>query len=145
MEACRREDAGTKKPPRTSSSGRWIRRLGGYAPQESGDLGAGSAQPSDRRIFDRVNSGSQKKNIKRTIELKPAHRHLRDQGRDEAGSGKHPVRPFRPQFRTRKQSQPNFKKNWRRQAEHPVDAASEKRRTLMPWLAKNRLVDKSKN
>ena len=44
-----------------------------------------------------------------------------------------------------KAGQPSFKATRRRQAEHPIEAVGEKLRALMPWIAKNRLVDKSKN
>jgi len=44
-----------------------------------------------------------------------------------------------------KAGQPSFKATRRRQAEHPIEEVGEKLRALMPWIAKNRLVDKSKN
>jgi ketol-acid reductoisomerase len=44
-----------------------------------------------------------------------------------------------------KAGQPSFKATRRRQAEHPIEEVGEKLRALMPWIAKNRLVDKAKN
>jgi ketol-acid reductoisomerase len=41
--------------------------------------------------------------------------------------------------------QPSFKAMRRRSAEHPIEAVGEKLRGMMPWIAKNKLVDKSKN
>ncbi len=41
--------------------------------------------------------------------------------------------------------QPSFKALRRRAAEHDIEAVGEKLRAMMPWIAENRLVDKSKN
>ncbi len=41
--------------------------------------------------------------------------------------------------------QPSFKAMRRRGAEHPIEEVGEKLRAMMPWIAKNRLVDKSRN
>jgi ketol-acid reductoisomerase len=41
--------------------------------------------------------------------------------------------------------QPSFKAMRRRSAEHDIEKVGEKLRAMMPWIAKNRLVDKSKN
>ena len=41
--------------------------------------------------------------------------------------------------------QPSFKAMRRRGAEHPIEEVGEKLRGMMPWIAENRLVDKSKN
>lgn len=41
--------------------------------------------------------------------------------------------------------QPSFKATRRRQAEHPIEEVGAKLRGMMPWIAKNRLVDKTKN
>jgi len=41
--------------------------------------------------------------------------------------------------------QPRFKAMRRRAAEHPIEQIGEKLRGMMPWIAANRLVDKSKN
>ena len=41
--------------------------------------------------------------------------------------------------------QPNFKAQRRRSAEHGVEKVGEKLRGMMPWIAENALVDKSKN
>jgi ketol-acid reductoisomerase len=40
---------------------------------------------------------------------------------------------------------PSFKATRRRNAEHPIEQVGEKLRAMMPWIAANRLVDKSKN
>jgi ketol-acid reductoisomerase len=40
---------------------------------------------------------------------------------------------------------PSFKAMRRRGAEHPIEQIGEKLRAMMPWIAANRLVDKSKN
>jgi len=41
--------------------------------------------------------------------------------------------------------QPSFKAMRRRSAEHPIEEVGGKLRAMMPWIASNRLVDKSKN
>ncbi len=41
--------------------------------------------------------------------------------------------------------QPSFKATRRRNAEHPIEKIGEKLRAMMPWIAKNKLVDKEKN
>ncbi|WP_374377349.1 ketol-acid reductoisomerase [Dongia sp.] len=41
--------------------------------------------------------------------------------------------------------QPSFKATRRRQAEHNIEEVGAKLRGMMPWIAKNRLVDKTKN
>jgi ketol-acid reductoisomerase len=41
--------------------------------------------------------------------------------------------------------QPSFKAMRRRSAEHDIEKVGEKLRAMMPWIAKNRLVDKAKN
>jgi ketol-acid reductoisomerase len=41
--------------------------------------------------------------------------------------------------------QPSFKATRRRAAEHPIEEIGEKLRGMMPWIAKNKLVDKTKN
>ncbi len=40
---------------------------------------------------------------------------------------------------------PSFKATRRMQAEHPIEAVGEKLRGMMPWIGKNKLVDKAKN
>lgn len=40
---------------------------------------------------------------------------------------------------------PSFKATRRMQAEHPIEKIGEKLRAMMPWIAKNKLVDKAKN
>ena len=44
-----------------------------------------------------------------------------------------------------KAGQPSFKATRRRQAEHGIEQIGEKLRAMMPWIAKNKLVDKAKN
>ena len=41
--------------------------------------------------------------------------------------------------------QPSFKAMRRREAAHPIEEVGETLRGMMPWIASNRLVDKSKN
>jgi ketol-acid reductoisomerase len=41
--------------------------------------------------------------------------------------------------------QPSFKALRRRAAQHPIEEVGEKLRGMMPWIAENRLVDKTKN
>jgi len=41
--------------------------------------------------------------------------------------------------------QPSFKATRRRAAEHPIEEIGEKLRGMMPWIAKNKLVDKTEN
>src|ERR1700750_1208920 len=44
-----------------------------------------------------------------------------------------------------KVNQSSFKAMRRRLAEHPIEQVGEKLRAMMPWISKNRLVDKTKN
>jgi ketol-acid reductoisomerase len=44
-----------------------------------------------------------------------------------------------------KVNQASFKAMRRRLAEHPIEQVGEKLRAMMPWIAKNALVDKSRN
>jgi ketol-acid reductoisomerase len=44
-----------------------------------------------------------------------------------------------------KVGQASFKATRRREAEHPIEKVGEKLRAMMPWIAKNKLVDKAKN
>jgi len=44
-----------------------------------------------------------------------------------------------------KVNQSSFKATRRRLAEHPIEQVGERLRAMMPWIAKNALVDKSKN
>jgi ketol-acid reductoisomerase len=41
--------------------------------------------------------------------------------------------------------QPSFKAMRRRAAQHPIEEVGAKLRAMMPWIAKNKLVDKTKN
>ena len=42
-------------------------------------------------------------------------------------------------------NQPNFKAMRRRSGEHEIEQVGEKLRAMMPWIAENKLVDKTKN
>ena len=44
-----------------------------------------------------------------------------------------------------KAGQPSFKATRRRNAEHPIEVVGERLRAMMPWIGKNKLVDKNKN
>ena len=44
-----------------------------------------------------------------------------------------------------KVNQASFKAMRRRAAEHPIEQVGEKLRAMMPWIGKNRLVDKTRN
>ncbi len=44
-----------------------------------------------------------------------------------------------------KAGQPSFKATRRIQAEHPIEDVGGKLRAMMPWIAKNKLVDKARN
>src|SRR5271155_5627188 len=44
-----------------------------------------------------------------------------------------------------KAGQPSFKATRARNAAHPIEEVGERLRAMMPWIAKNKLVDKSKN
>ncbi len=78
---------------------------------------------------------------------RPAHRHRRDQARDEAHPGRHPVRPLRARLGAGVQCRPG--RASRRCAgavpSTPIEEVGAKLRGMMPWIASNRLVDKTKN
>jgi ketol-acid reductoisomerase len=40
---------------------------------------------------------------------------------------------------------PEMKASRKRQAEHPIEQVGERLRAMMPWIGKNKLVDKSVN
>jgi ketol-acid reductoisomerase len=44
-----------------------------------------------------------------------------------------------------KVGQPSFKAMRRRGAEHDIEKVGERLRAMMPWIAKNKLVDKTRN
>jgi ketol-acid reductoisomerase len=44
-----------------------------------------------------------------------------------------------------KAGQPSFKATRRIQSEHPIEEVGERLRGMMPWISKNKLVDKAKN
>ena len=64
-----------------------------------------------------------------------------------------PVVEFRKECRSfaekwievHKSGQTKFKVMRKEQADHPIEAVGEKLRTLMPWIAEGKMVDKSKN
>jgi ketol-acid reductoisomerase len=41
--------------------------------------------------------------------------------------------------------QPSFKATRRRDAEHPIEEVGARLRAMMPWIAKNKLVDQARN
>jgi ketol-acid reductoisomerase len=41
--------------------------------------------------------------------------------------------------------QPSFKASRRRNAEHPIEEVGARLRAMMPWIAKNKLVDQARN
>jgi ketol-acid reductoisomerase len=41
--------------------------------------------------------------------------------------------------------QPSFKATRRRNAEHPIEEVGARLRGMMPWITKNKLVDKDRN
>ena len=41
--------------------------------------------------------------------------------------------------------QPSFKATRRRNAEHPIEEVGARLRAMMPWIAKNKLVDQTRN
>ena len=44
-----------------------------------------------------------------------------------------------------KVNQASFRATRRRNAEHPIEKVGERLRGMMPWISKNKLVDKSRN
>jgi ketol-acid reductoisomerase len=42
-------------------------------------------------------------------------------------------------------NQTSFKAMRKRMSEHPIEQIGEKLRAMMPWIAKNALVDRSRN
>jgi ketol-acid reductoisomerase len=44
-----------------------------------------------------------------------------------------------------KAGQPSFKAMRAMSAAHPIEEVGERLRAMMPWIAKNRLVDRSRN
>ena len=44
-----------------------------------------------------------------------------------------------------KVNQTSFKATRAKLAEHPIEQVGERLRAMMPWIAKNKLVDKTKN
>ena len=78
---------------------------------------------------------------------RPAHHHRRDPGRDEAGAQGHPDRRLHLANGSAS-ARPACRSSRRRAAcndAHPIEEVGEKLRGMMPWIAKNKLVDKARN
>ena len=66
--------------------------------------------------------------------------------RDEARAGRYPVRPLRARLDAGEPGQPDqLQGDARADGEHPIEQIGDKLRAMMPWIAKNALVDKSRN
>ncbi len=79
---------------------------------------------------------------------RPAHHNRRDQGRDEARyARRHSVGQVhtRDWMLENKVNQTSFKAMRARANAHPIEEVGEKLRAMMPWIGKNKLVDKAKN
>jgi ketol-acid reductoisomerase len=48
-------------------------------------------------------------------------------------------------IRENRAGQPKFKATRRMNDAHPIEAVGEKLRGMMPWIAKNKLVDRARN
>ena len=69
-----------------------------------------------------------------------------DQGRDEARAGRHPDRQIRPRLGAGEQGRPGPLQGHPRAGRRASDRGSgQKLRAMMPWIAKNKLVDTAKN
>ena len=86
-----------------------------------------TAEYGDYKTGPRIVTEETKKEMKRVLEDIQSGRFARDWMLENA-AGK-----------------PSFKATRRRQAEHPIEAIGAKLRKMMPWIAKNKLVDKAKN
>ena len=76
----------------------------------------------------------------------PAHHHAGDQGGNEARARRHPVGQVHPRLDAREQGQPDLVQgDARPHNAHQIEAVGEKLRAMMPWIGKNKLVDKAKN
>ena len=73
--------------------------------------------------------------------------HARDQGRDEARAGRHPVGQVRTRLDAGEQGQPDLasRRCAAKLAEHPIEQVGEKLRAMMPWIKQRALVDRSRN
>ena len=69
----------------------------------------------------------------------------RDQGRDEARAGRHPVGPLRARLDAGEQGRPGRSRLCAGCAEHPIEEVGEKLRAMMPWIKEQALVDKARN
>ena len=69
-----------------------------------------------------------------------------DQGRDEARSGRHPVRQVHPRLDAGKQGRPDLVQgDPRRDDAHQIEEVGAKLRAMMPWIGKNKMVDTTRN
>jgi len=82
-----------------------------------------------------------KKQLKKFIKEERSNRKLSRQILKDIQSGK-----FAKQWMDEnKNGQKNFLKMRKELAEHPIEKVGKKLRALMPWIGKNKLVDKEKN
>ncbi len=86
-----------------------------------------TAEYGDYKTGPRIVTEETKKEMKRVLEDIQSGRFARDWMLENA-AGK-----------------PSFKATRRLSAEHPIEAIGAKLRKMMPWIAKNKLVDKAKN
>jgi ketol-acid reductoisomerase len=86
-----------------------------------------TAEYGDYRTGPRIVTEETKKEMKRVLEDIQSGRFVRDFVLENAAG------------------QPSFKATRRRQAEHPIEEVGARLRAMMPWITKNRLVDKTKN
>ncbi|TDQ84286.1 ketol-acid reductoisomerase [Dongia mobilis] len=86
-----------------------------------------TAEYGDYKTGPRIVTEETKKEMKRVLEDIQSGRFVRDFVLENAAG------------------QPSFKATRRRQAEHPIEDVGARLRAMMPWITKNRLVDKTKN
>ena len=80
------------------------------------------------------------------IRHRPPHHHERDQGRDEARTGRYPDRQVHIEWMQEyRAGAARFKAIRRNNDSHSIEAVGAKLREMMPWIAKNKLVDKARN
>ena len=86
-----------------------------------------TAEYGDYRTGPRIITEETKKEMKRVLEDIQSGRFVRDW------------------ITECKAGQPSFKATRRREGEHAIEQVGERLRGMMPWIAKNKLVDKAKN
>jgi len=86
-----------------------------------------TAEYGDYRTGPRIITDETKKEMKRVLEDIQSGRFTRDWMLEN------------------KVGQASFKATRRREAEHPIEKVGEKLRAMMPWIGKNKLVDKTQN